>query len=249
MADFVSTIKQSSEETCTFAISRNNLISQAIYICQTCTSGELNNICCCSGCSKICHADHDVSFVAYGKAYCDCGCSGCLLFRQSLPLATNVVSHHHSNGLILQDDGRIGGTVECGLVISPFNVHKFNEAFFNPMALQSLNRQCNTLVSLSKETFWLGDLDEPRCELEFLAKTIYNYHTYSVDKNMINREVSGLEWWIQLKSNADSDKGGDDINMSDGVDLHYDKDEELAANFGIGVFPQISTVTVRFITF
>jgi hypothetical protein len=66
---------------------------------------------------------------------------------------------------------------------------------------------------------------------------------------LINREASGLEWWVQSKSNEETSDNNNNNNnnnnnqTSNGVDLHYDKDEELAANFGIGVFPQISTVT------
>lgn len=47
----------------------------------------------------------------------------------------------------------------------------------------------------------------------------------------------------------DDDSGGDNGDSDDddvmvgGIGLHYDKDEEIAETFGIGVFPQLSTVT------
>ena len=44
-----------------------------------------------------------------------------------------------------------------------------------------------------------------------------------------------MEWWVQVKNFASHDESA--------IDLHYDKDENIADSFGIGVFPQISTVT------
>ena len=41
----------------------------------------------------------------------------------------------------------------------------------------------------------------------------------------------------------DDDDECSDINAGGGIGLHYDKDEEVAEHFGVGVFPQISTVT------
>jgi hypothetical protein len=45
-----------------------------------------------------------------------------------------------------------------------------------------------------------------------------------------------VEWWIQSK-----------YLEQDGtpapIDLHYDKDENMAEAYGIGLFPQLSTVT------
>ena len=48
--------------------------------------------------------------------------------------------------------------------------------------------------------------------------------------------ISGAEWWVQYKFDESLDR-------SAGIDLHYDKDEEIAAKYGIGVFPNLSTVT------
>lgn len=49
-------------------------------------------------------------------------------------------------------------------------------------------------------------------------------------------ESAGAEWWVQYKSDESLDR-------SAGIDLHYDKDEEIAAQYGVGVFPNLSTVT------
>lgn len=46
----------------------------------------------------------------------------------------------------------------------------------------------------------------------------------------------------------DDDDERSDVNAGGGIGLHYDKDEEVAEHFGVGVFPQISTVTYLSLT-
>ena len=71
------TEEEEEEETyvCTFAIGGKGLLHQAIYICRTCQGDEnkSSSSCCCVGCADICHANHDVEYVAFGRSYCDCG--------------------------------------------------------------------------------------------------------------------------------------------------------------------------------
>lgn len=61
--------------------------------------------------------------------------------------------------------------------------------------------------------------------------------------NLELSEGGGAEWWIQVKKNLASTGDGKDASGSDAVDLHYDKDEELAEKYGLGAFPILSTVT------
>eukprot|EP00597_Dinobryon_sp_UTEXLB2267_P001096 CAMPEP_0170070370 /NCGR_PEP_ID=MMETSP0019_2-20121128/8686_1 /TAXON_ID=98059 /ORGANISM="Dinobryon sp., Strain UTEXLB2267" /LENGTH=363 /DNA_ID=CAMNT_0010278629 /DNA_START=356 /DNA_END=1447 /DNA_ORIENTATION=+ len=93
---------------------------------------------------------------------------------------------------------------------------------------------------MSKDTFWISHNQSPRCALESIAKQIYDFHTSSASQ--FDHLTSGLEWWVQLK---DPKQTTDEYQStsSAGIDLHYDKDEELASTFGIGIFPQISTIT------
>jgi hypothetical protein len=51
----------------------------------------------------------------------------------------------------------------------------------------------------------------------------------------------GAEWWVQVKQAATNSTVATTTTTS--IDLHYDKDEFLAAACGIGVFPTLSTVT------
>ena len=89
--------------------------------------------------------------------------------------------------------------------------------------LDNLEELSIILSEHSKETFWLDSSDVPRCQLEYLAKSIYLKHTQSV-KNVLSCEESstskepsggggkmgqmnsssdmsslGCEWWVQVK--------------------------------------------------
>jgi hypothetical protein len=90
---------------------------------------------------------------------------------------------------------------------------------------------------------------DPPCALERLAAAVFAAHTAGA---AFDPTTAGGEWWVQVKRTEDRDNDNDNDNdksSSDsaygvgGVDLHYDKDEALAEGYGIGVFPQVSTVT------
>lgn len=217
---------------CTFAIGDKNLIQQAIYACETCGTNE--DACCCAACSKICHNGHDVSFVAFGPAFCDCGHNGCSLIGPSMDAAAKLLQAN--NG---QDYYKYGllGNAKPGQVPS-FNVQEI--CGLDALLTTSLQDQCAALVTKSKETFWLGMNDNPRCELEELAKIVFQRHIDCVrESNLkINELNTGSEWWVQVRHNDN-----DNVKNSGGVELHYDKDEEIASLFGIGIYPLISTVT------
>ena len=88
------------------------------------------------GCMEVCHAGHLTRFLGYGRSYCDCGADSCDLSKQSEELAKNILKECSSSSekivLALDEEGRILGTKESGLLISPFNVrtdeaHQFKE--------------------------------------------------------------------------------------------------------------------------
>ena len=137
--------------------------------------------------------------------------------------------------------------------------------------VEMLQAQASELILHSKETFWI-DSDEMEseitslsdqigqntsrlCALERLACRIAKHHTdtYNVqqdeddttsdNKNSRNDSWKGLEWWVQVKTLQFSNSDSEEPRQSESVDLHYDKDEELAEHFGLGIFPTLSTVT------
>jgi hypothetical protein len=99
---------------------------------------------------------------------------------------------------------------------------------------------CITLSKLSKDTFWINGNSNPRSSLEMLALKIFFHHIEDM-KCQIDLDRSGAEYWVQVKG-VDNDNESDDTRNL-GVDIHYDKDEEIASIFKVGVFPTLSTVT------
>ena len=70
----------------------------------------------------VCHEGHDIKLLGYGRSFCDCGAGGCLLSQQSLVLAEQCLIGNSRRGLGLDEEGRILGTKESNLVITPFEV-------------------------------------------------------------------------------------------------------------------------------
>lgn len=95
-------------------------------------------------------------------------------------------------------------------------------------------------ASFKDETENLYDL----CELEILACSIFQRHVdaYNLMSYVDNKSHDfGVEWWVQVKETGDQiDK--DVAKSNEAIDLHYDKDEELAASFDIGSFPTLVSV-------
>lgn len=98
---------------------------------------------------------------------------------------------------------------------------------------------CIALSKLSKDTFWVsGSCNDPRSPLEMLALKIFFHHIEGLNSS-IDLDRSGAEYWVQIKG-VEKDQQ-DSMNL--GVDIHYDKDEDIASIFKVGVFPTLSTVT------
>lgn len=236
MTDFVASGADCSPR-CTYCLSNTNLIPQPIYICHTCS----DSLCCCVGCSTYCHDGHDVEYFAHGKAYCDCGANSygngitCALSVSSSTAASAILASNNNFPITLDDSGRIGTTASTNLVISDFCVHEYKivntDNNYSINNLDILKEQCTKLAQISKDTFWINSNHSPRNILEKYALEIFQYHTQNTS---YNHDISGAEYWVQIKNVADN---------SNGIDLHYDKDEEIAKIFEIGIFPQISTVS------
>lgn len=222
------------EYNCTFALGNKSLLHQAIYICNDC------HIDCCEGCAMVCHENHDIDFLIDGPSSCDCGINAanrsfcCQLIEKSILIANRLLELTNRN-LALDGNCRILGTEDSGIIIPSYAVYKLEPISQN--TLVDLQLQSIELVKYSKETFWCSYSDEPTCMFESLAKSIFHHYVSSCHNFDIH--CSGVEWWVQVKSKNDIEEN----IRNQGIDLHYDKDEDIAAEFGVGLFPQISTVT------
>ena len=66
---FLATLKN-----CTFTKTGKSHHVDVYWQCTTCDMGDGYSI--CTTCIKICHFEHDVTYVRYGSHFCDCGEKG-----------------------------------------------------------------------------------------------------------------------------------------------------------------------------
>lgn len=175
---------------------------------------------------------HDVVAIGYGNCYCDCGAAGCC--EPSLVSASAAAAQQLLLPTLSQPALKESSSASLELSTRTFRF----EGFTDELA-KALRAECCRLVEISKETFWLSskaigsDSRDPRNLMEAIAAQVFQHHTAGLPSGSYSEEASGAEFWTQVKP----------IDTGGGVDLHYDKDEMLAEAFGLGVFPQISTVT------
>lgn len=226
--------------------------------------------CICQACAETCHAhcrladddgqvdenDDAVDYVGVGPARCDChilvavqngskSTCACQLYRASCAFA-------QQQNLLSQWD--------ASCTLPPDNLHRAEsspvQVFDIPTLQQSTSQaqkiisQVLLLVEHSKDTFWLDASQSPRddtiksqwCLLERMAFEILQFHSR-------NDGVSyrGCEWWVQVKPTSSNDANTMECSANTlaaaAIDMHFDKDEDLAESFGLGVFPTKATVT------
>ena len=106
-----------------------------------------------------------------------------------------------------------------------------------------------TDCGLLPRTFWVSaTCMEPRCYLEQMALEIFNHHV--PDDFTYDRQTSGAEWWVQIRPNPPAGRYSmhgdkDDPLELNGINFHWDKDEDLRLMCGgtMYIHPHISTVT------
>ena len=252
---------------CTYAATGTKPHFQAIFLCHTCTTNEhvkgdqaqLMSLCICNSCAEICHEGHIVEYYGEGISYCDChntftndndgykspnsytqnGHSCCKLYKKSKQIAMKLNIHNEDGGtdlgILVPNNTKIKGSQ------FPFLCDVFDVPLLRPC--DTFIKQAQELVKHTRETHWVScrqsniDSDyEEMCDLEKLAYSIFQRHTIAYDlENIVNNNNNndiGAEWWVQVKQTTD-----------EAIDLHYDKDEELASAFDLGSFPTLSTVT------
>lgn len=211
---------------CSFAITGPKVWWQPIYVCRDCEDENEANLqlCLCEACADTCHNDHDVEYIGIGPSYCDCGTSGCCIIADKsrdkageLNVSGLKYELRHDEHSLEPQTYKIPGLDDEGVC-------------------QRLIQQAVTLAEFPRDTFWIDtnyhDVQGGLCELEQLALDIFQRHA-SIRPHLEN--LVGAEWWVQVKDLSSDNNAA--------VDLHYDKDENLAQAFGLGYFPILSTVT------
>eukprot|EP00977_Amphora_coffeiformis_P009111 scaffold2069_cov187-Amphora_coffeaeformis.AAC.28 len=193
-------------------------------------------------------------------------CAGCQLYQDSCDFARqhNLLVQNWDASCTLPRSNN-SKQEECPVQV--FDIPELQRR--QSSMAQQVMAQAQVLVQHSKDTFWI---DAPaksstndtatyndssrQCLLEKLAYEILRFHS---QKDGVS--YRGCEWWVQVKpittqiSSSSNDtntdeKGGaktttnrDIMNTTTAIEMHYDKDEDLAESFGLGVFPTYSTVT------
>jgi hypothetical protein len=253
------TSSSSDEETpslCTFAATGANPAFQAIFVCLDCSSSDDDcGACLCHACAELCHAGHDVDYIAMGPAYCDCqttvGGTCCRLQEASQKEAKriSVPSEGMKEHFVAPPLSR----EEDSFVQEAFTISSLD----NDQYCDLLVREATELIKHTKDTHWLNlsstkpDDDNKYSKLEELALTILRRHVkaYQLCNDGSSEFHGGAEWWVQVKpvtfpSESDDESRLDHVTEgNEAVDLHFDKDEALAESFDLGSFPTLSTVT------
>merc|ERR1712086_59515 len=75
-------------------------------------------------------------------------------------------------------------------------------------------------------TFWMPRDEAPRCLLEQLAQSTFDYYSQGLE---FDARESGAEWWTMV------------IDTSDDIGFHWDKDYFSEAEEGLNVCPSVAT--------
>jgi hypothetical protein len=214
------------QQFCSFAVTGPQGTFQAIFVCHTCCTDGDDTLCICQACADECHADHeDLEYVGVGPCYCDCLKIGCCIRDQSEEEAERL-------NLSFENSKRKAEPLSQG-TLPAFAAYSIDMLQQNDYMALLLQNQAQELVKHSKDTFWVdGTMDTSvLCGLERFALTVLQRHATN-----FGLAQCGAEWWVQVKSsNPDT--------VEAAIDLHYDKDEDMAEKFGLGYFPTLSTVT------
>jgi hypothetical protein len=231
--DFSDDEDEDSPLLCTFAATGTNPAFQAIFVCLDCASDKDNGVCICRACADACHDGHDVDFMGMGPAYCDCPQLGTCCRLQSASQAEAARLGIHLDGMKPHVAPQEGNYLQEVFTIS---------SLLNDHVCDRLVREAIELIQHSRDTHWLdfseSSPEKKSCKLEDLALSILQRHVHEY----FGRDFhGGAEWWVQVK--PVSLPGSNHVDINEAIDLHYDKDENLAESFDLGSFPTLSTVT------
>eukprot|EP00959_Pyramimonas_sp_CCMP1952_P282907 5913806-Pyramimonas_sp.AAC.1 len=111
----------------------------------------------------------------------------CIVWRKNI--ATNVPTN--MSLCIVRAQTYIAGDTQC----LPMSLHSVHRVTGLGECAVGLGEHCERLAAKSKDTFWLGAEDTPRCPLEALARSVFAHHVPA--GAAIDMATSGVEWWTQ----------------------------------------------------
>lgn len=114
-----------------------------------------------------------------------------------------------------------------------YSVLKRDESLSNVLIDCEQAFNCRNIPSKKQDysvgaTYFLKACDSPKCNLEQLAKQVFEFHTKGMDLDTSN---SGAEWWTQV------------IDSRDDIGFHWDRDYGAEEVDGTHIYPNLGTVT------
>ena len=101
------------------------------------------------------------------------------------------------------EHGRVAGTSACGLNFNFRSVSNFVPEI-DPEVMMQLHNDCRRAFLM--KSYWLSASAEPRCMLEAMARSVFDFHTQGV---AFNPASSGAEWWVHFRGPGEDKKLGD----------------------------------------
>jgi len=101
------------------------------------------------------------------------------------------------------EHGRVAGTSSCGLNFNFRSVSNFVPEL-DPAMMTQLHSDCRSAFLM--KSFWLAATAAPRCMLETVARSVFDFHTQGVS---FDPATSGAEWWVHFRGPSEDKKLGE----------------------------------------
>ena len=101
------------------------------------------------------------------------------------------------------EHGRVAGTSTCGLNFNFRSISSFVPEL-SPAVMTQLHSDCRRAFLM--KSYWLAATAAPRCMLEAVARSVFDFHTQGVS---FDPASSGAEWWVHFRGPGEDKKLGE----------------------------------------
>lgn len=101
------------------------------------------------------------------------------------------------------EHGRVAGTSTCGLNFNFRSISSFVPELA-PAVMTQLHNDCRRAFLM--KSYWLAATAAPRCMLEAVARSVFDFHTQGV---AFDPASSGAEWWVHFRGPGEDKKLGE----------------------------------------
>jgi hypothetical protein len=105
------------------------------------------------------------------------------------------------------EHGRVAGTSSSGLNFNFRSVSGFLPEL-DPAVMNQLHSDCRRAFLM--KSYWLSATSAPRCMLEAIARSVFDFHTRGVS---FDPAASGAEWWVHFRGPSEDKKLGKPLSL------------------------------------